>query len=183
MEFLTELWIPILVSGVALFFASFVSWTMAPHHKTDWKRAPNEDELLKAIRGLNLGPGNYLFPFATHTNSKEESAKIKEKYKVGPRGILALWNLPNMGANLACTVVFFLATAAVIAYVSFAALGGGQSFLKVFQVVGTIGILTYSAAGIPNAIWFKRRMLTDIFDGVVYGMIIGLIFANFWPRA
>jgi hypothetical protein len=183
MDFLTTLWLPILLSGVALFFASFVSWTMAPHHRTDWKRAKNEEDLLQAIRNLNLEPGNYLFPFATHTNDKAESAKIMEKYKVGPRGILSLWDMPNMGANLAWTAVFFFATAVVIAYVSFAALGGGRSFLKVFQVVGTIGILTYASAGIPNGIWFKRRILTDLVDGIAYGIISGLIFATFWPKA
>ncbi len=183
MEFLASLWLPILLTAVVLFFASFVSWTMAPHHKTDWKRAKNEDDLLIAIRALNLEPGNYLFPFATHTNNKEESAKIMEKYKVGPRGILSLWEMPNMGANLACTVVFFLVTAAIIGYVSWAALGSDKPFLKVFQIVGTIGILTYSSAGIPNAIWFKRRMATDLIDGVIYGIIIGLIFASFWPKA
>ena len=32
---LTSLWLPILLSTVALFFLSFLAWTVLPHHKPD----------------------------------------------------------------------------------------------------------------------------------------------------
>lgn len=86
-----------------------------------------------------------------------------------------------MGANMLWTFVFFLVTSTVIGYVAHAALAAGSPFLKVFQVVGTIAILTYTCAGIPNAIWFKRQVLTNLVDGVLYGLIVGAIFAGLWP--
>lgn len=181
MEFLTALWLPILLSGVALFFASFVAWTMMPHHKSDWKSVPAEDELMSALRKLNLPPGNYIFPSMTHSDCKNPEAM--QKFNQGPRGILGLWDLPNMGVNMFCTFVFFLITAAIIAYACFTALGPGKDFLTVFRIAGTIGILTYAAGGIPNGIWFKRRMITDVLDGIVYGLILGLIFGLLWPSA
>ncbi len=180
MAFLTALWLPILISGVVLFFASFVFWTMAPHHKTDWKKVDDEDELMAAIGKLQLPAGSYMFPYCTHGNEMKSEA-FQNKYNAGPRGVMLLWDVPNMAMNMFCTFLFFLITTVIIAYVSFAAIGPEQPFMRVFQIVGTIGILTYSAAGIPHGIWFKRRMITDILDGVVYGILVGLIFALLWP--
>jgi hypothetical protein len=100
----------------------------------------------------------------TH-GEETKGESIQQKYTRGPRGLLILWDLPNMGANLFFTFLYFLVTAAIIAYVSHAALGSGKEFMKIFQIVGTIGMLTYSSAGVPHAIWFKRRVITDIMDG------------------
>ena len=61
MEFLSLLWLPILISGVVLFIASSVAWTMMPHHKTDWKKTTNEDELMSAIGKFNMPAGSYMF--------------------------------------------------------------------------------------------------------------------------
>jgi hypothetical protein len=55
--------------------------------------------------------------------------------------------------------------------------------MKVFQFVGTAGILTYGTANILNGIWFGRKMVADIIDGVAYGLITGAIFAALWPAA
>lgn len=180
MEFLNDLWLPILLSAVALQIASTIAWTVAPHHKSDWKRLPQEDELLAALRQAHVPAGNYLFPFMIH-GPEQSSPEFQEKFKTGPRGTITFWDLPNMGANMFWTFVFFLVTSAVIGYVSHAVLEAGSTFLKVFQVVGTIGILTYSCAGIPNAIWFKRQMLTNLVDGILYGLIVGAVFGWRWP--
>lgn len=182
MTFLTALWVPILISGVALFFASFVFWTMAPHHKTDWRKVDTEDDLMAAIGKLNLPAGSYMFPYCTHGEEMKSEA-FQKKYQAGPRGVMLLWDVPSMGVNMFCTFLFFLVTAGIIAYVSYATLAPGERFLHVFRIVGTIGVLTYSAAGIPHGIWFKRRMITDIVDGIVYGILVGLIFAWWWPAA
>ena len=47
---LIALWMPIVVSGVALFFASWIAWMLLPHHKAEWKGLPNEDALLAALK-------------------------------------------------------------------------------------------------------------------------------------
>ena len=178
---MTALWLPIVISGVVLFFASFIAWTILPHHQADWKKLDNEEALMDKVRELDIPPGNYMFPYTTHKEGMKDP-KFEELYKTGPRGTLNTWGMPNMGMNMFCTFLFFLVTAAIIGYVSFAAIGRGASFMHAFQIVGTIGILTYSSAGIPNGIWFKRNMLNDIIDGIVYGLIIGLLFAVMWPK-
>ena len=86
-----------------------------------------------------------------------------------------------MGINMACTILFFLIANFVIAYLAGSVIPPGKEFLFVFRFVGTAGILTYGTANILNGIWFGRKMVADIIDGIAYGLITGLIFAAFWP--
>jgi hypothetical protein len=55
--------------------------------------------------------------------------------------------------------------------------------MKAVQITGAIGVLVFASSGMLNAIWFPRRMLTDVVDGLVYGVMMGLIFGFFWPAA
>ena len=124
----------------------------------------------------------------SHAASKQEqgSKEYAEKYKAGPRGLLDVYDMPSMPMNMLCTVVFFLITSAVIGYITLVACPLGDentTFMKVFRVAGTIGILTHASSGILNGIWFKKRLFTDIIDGIVFGLILGLIFAFLWPSA
>jgi hypothetical protein len=181
MEFLLQLWLPILITAVVLFFASFVAWTVLPHHESDFSPLPDEDKLMETVKSLNLAPGCYMFPHMTHAQAKDPE-KIA-KYTSGPRGTLVVWDMPNMGKNLLLTFVFFLLIALVTAYISWEALQGQTvTFLKAFQIVGAIGVLTFASSGQLNAVWFPRRTLMDFVDGIVYGLLMGLVFALFWPN-
>ena len=182
MEFLIDLWLPIILNGVVLFFASFICWMLLPHHFGDKKKLDKEDEVMELINNFGIPPGNYMYPYAA-SKQEQGSKEYAEKYTKGPRGCLDVWEMPNMGLNMACTFVFFLITSAVIGYISHVACppDSNPGFLKVFRIAGTIGILTHASSGILNGIWFKRRLWTDIIDGVAYGLILGLIFAVLWP--
>ena len=61
---LTSLWLPIVLSAVVLFFASFLSWMVLQLHAKDWLKLENEDQFLLAARDAQLKPGNYMFPAA-----------------------------------------------------------------------------------------------------------------------
>ena len=52
-----SLLIPIVVSAVFVFLASSVIHMATPFHKNDLKKFPNEDDVMKALRGLGLRPG------------------------------------------------------------------------------------------------------------------------------
>jgi len=63
---LVSLILPIFVSAVALFFASFLSWMVLQLHKKDWaKLEGKEDEVMGAIASCNLPVGSYMFPAPT----------------------------------------------------------------------------------------------------------------------
>jgi hypothetical protein len=180
---LASLWLPILLSGVALFIASWAAWMLLPHHKTEWVGLPNEGAIMSQIKGDNLPPGQYCFPYAADAADWKSDA-YKQKMKTGPHGTLTLWkDAPNMTMNMICTVAFFLIANFVIAYLAGTVLKPGTDPWFVFRFVGTAGVLTYGTANILNGIWFGRKMVADIADGIVYGLITGAIFAALWPAA
>ena len=180
---LTSLWLPIIVSGVALFFASFVAWMLLPHHKGEWQKLPDEEGIMAALRKFNIPPGQYNFPHACNPEEMK-SDDYKRRKEAGPGGFITVWaTWPSMGINMLCTVLFFTIVNFVIAYLAGVALKPNANFMNVFRFVGTAGILTYGSANILNGIWFGRKMVADICDGIVYGLITGLIFAALWPTA
>ena len=179
MEFMTVLWLPIVVSAFVLFCASFVAWTMLPHHQGDFNKLPDEDRIMESVRNAELPAGAYIFPYLRHADYKDPA--MQERYAKGPRGKLVVWDMPNMGRNLGLTFVYFLIVSWVTAYIAWSAIGLAD-FRKALQITGAIGVLVYASSGMLNAVWFPRRVITDFVDGVVYGVISGLIFAFFWPE-
>lgn len=188
MDFLTHLWLPIVVSGVGVWFASAMAWMLVGHHKKDRDALPDEQAFMDFVRQANIGPGNYGFPdFCQHDKlPREERVRAqKELYNKHPQGLLCVWAPTNMGANMLLTFAFFLLTSAVIAYLAWAALPHtGTSSTKVLQVVGTAGVLAYCFASFPGDLWFqkkRRAMFMCWIDGIVFGLITGAIFAWLWP--
>jgi hypothetical protein len=178
---LASLWLPIILSGVALFFASWIAWMLAPHHKGDWKGLPNEDAFAKMVREGGIAPGQYMFP---HCPTPEEwkSEAFKSRLKAGPNGVLQVWTPGgSMGLNMFLTWLMFTAISFVVAYLAGMVIPPGTDRWFVFRFVGTAAILVYATSGMLNAIWFRRKILGDIIDGVAYGLITAAIFAFLWP--
>ena len=61
------LWLPILLSAVAVWVASAVIWMVMPHHKSDFRKLPDEDAALRALTPQRLVPGQYSIPYGTAT--------------------------------------------------------------------------------------------------------------------
>src|SRR6476646_8851864 len=61
---LTALWLPILLSAVIVFFASFIMHMVLAYHKSDYRKLPDEDRVTDALRtaGVTRGPA-YFFPY------------------------------------------------------------------------------------------------------------------------
>ena len=182
---LAHLWLPILLSAVVVWFWAFLSWAILPIHKGDFSGVPGEDEFLKAIRGLNLPQGNYGFPHCGSHAQRNDSAFV-EKWKSGPVGMINVWNPnPSMGSNMIATFVVYLVVSLLIGYIGVAAgLPRGVGFMKIFQVLGTVGIVAYSFAFLPSMIWFQASSsakFTGMLDGVISGLLTGIIFAALWP--
>ena len=181
MEFALALWLPILVGTVVLWFMSFFFWALAPHHFGDKSKLPDEEGLMNHLK--DVPTGNYFFPYCG--SAKEQGEKeYMERYTNGPRGTLNVYDMPNMPSNMIRTILYFLVTVFTIGYITHVACTPGDeatTFMKVFRIAGTIGVLTYASSGVLNRIWFVERMWTHIVDGVAYGVVLGLIFAALWP--
>lgn len=203
MEFLTHLWLPIILSAAAVWVASAIVWMALPHHKDDFSRPPDEAALIAFIKSSSIPAGNYGFPHCEH-RSQMKDPEFQKRMSEGPMGVLSVWPKMNMGRNMLLSFVVYLVVSILIAYVGWAALphgitkfppnpapgsggvltGDRASFGHIMQVLGTVGVLAYSFAFLPNGIWFgqyKRALLMNMIDGVAYGLITGAVFAALWP--
>lgn len=184
---LIELWLPVVLSAAAVWIVSTIFGMPFLHHKNDWIGLPAADEegLMEHLRSRGIKAGNYLFP-DFRTREAMESEKTKVALEQGPVGHLSLWQPPlGMAGKMAATMLVHLAASTLIAYLASLVLPRGTAFLRVFHVVVVAGVLAYCFAFLPNAIWFgayRRTIFISIIDGVVYGIIIALIFAWRWPH-
>ncbi|EMI58286.1 hypothetical protein [Rhodopirellula sallentina] len=177
-----DLWLPILLSGLATHILSTLNWMVFPHHKTEWRKMASEDEFQNLVVLEKVPPGQYVLPFS---DSPDEMKSDEFKSKQAKcTGTLILWDKPvNMGTAIAKTIAFFMVTAFVIGYLASLALKPGASFTDASQFVTTAGLLAHCFAKFPHVFWFKRRIAMELLDGIVYAAVTGLIFAALWPSA
>lgn len=176
-----SLWLPILLCGVALFFASFASWMVVRLHATDWRKLDKEDEFLEFARKLELKQGSYMFPCCENPadmNGKEFQAKMKQ----GPNGIITVFGEMNMGKNLIQTFIFFTVVSLCLGYLTGLSCEAGETY-KAFRVASTAALLAYLTAMIQHSIWFKNRIVGHVIESIAYALITGGIFALLWPAA
>lgn len=182
----TDLWLPILVATIVGFFLSFLMWAVLPHHQGDVKFSPDQDKLMDFVRTSNVEPGVYMFPNCADRKDFQKPENV-EKFNAGPWGTLSVWgSKPNMGRNMALTILYFFLVSLLVAYVTGQARGTGSDFLAVFQVASTGAILAHVLGGAPGGIWFGKRLryfITDAIDGLVYAIATGAVFALMWPAA
>ena len=76
MAFLSELWLPIVLSAVFVFVVSSIFHTLMSHHDTDFDKVPAEDEVMDALRKANVPPGDYVMP---RPSSKQEMSLTRAK--------------------------------------------------------------------------------------------------------
>ena len=183
---LTELWLPILLSAVIVFFASFAVWTILPHHRKDWRGTPDEPALRAAMLKQQIQPGQYVIPHAADPKGWN-SPEMVQKRAEGPVGflILASPGKKGMGGSLVKYFLYCVALSFFVAYLAGRLLGPGTPYLEVFRAVGTAAFLGYSGAAIPNAIWFSRSWsstVKEMLDGLAYALLTAGTFGWLWPK-
>ncbi len=180
-----SLWLPILLSAVLVFAVSSIIHMALPYHRSDFKRVPNEDAAMAALRPFNVPPGDYLMPLAAHP--KQMSApEFQEKLKQGPVAMFTVYpNGPfNMGASLTQWFAYSVVVSVFAAYLTGRAVGAGAEYLEVFRFAGTTAFLGYAAALWQSSIWLKRSWSTTLkstFDGLVYALVTAGAFGWLWP--
>ena len=182
---ITALWMPIVLSAVIVFVVSSVIHMLLKYHNSDYRKLPDEDKLLAAMRPANLTPGLYVFPHCTHQNMK--SPEMTEKFKQGPVGFLTI--RPNgpvaMGKFLIQWFVFCLVVGAVAACIAGAVLPAGTPYKMVFHVVGLSAFMAYGVGTLSNGIWKAQpwsNVIKEVIDGLIYGLLTGGTFGWLWPK-
>ena len=114
---LMSLALPIVLSAVVLFVASFLSWMVVRLHRQDWVKLPDEDAFIGAVRNLGIPRGSYSFPNAADS-AEMQSEAFRQKWQAGPAGVMTVFPQIRMGRNLGLTFVYFLGVSFTIAYLA-----------------------------------------------------------------
>ena len=182
---LTALWLPIVLSAVAVFIASSVIHMALRYHNSEYRQLPEENAILNAIRSAKTGPGFYSFPYA---GSMKEmgTPEMMDKYKQGPVGTVNInpSGPPSMGKNLVQWFVYCIVVSIFAAYLASRTLDAGTHYLAVFRVVGCSSFMAYALAHFSDAIWKMKpwsMTLKHVFDGLVFGLVTAGIFGWLWP--
>src|SRR5439155_24227364 len=83
------LWLPTLLSAIAVFVLSSVLHMLLPWHKSDYPTLPNETAAMDAIRSLSIPPGEYMVPKPANREAMR-SPEFAERMRIGPVFILNL---------------------------------------------------------------------------------------------
>lgn len=184
MEFVMSFWMPILCSAVAVFIASWATWMLLPHHRTDYKRLEGEDGVMAAIRGAISGPGQYAFPYVDPKDmkNKETIAKFEE----GASGSVLVFagNPMNMGKSLLLHFLHMLVIALLVCYFCYRTFGFGAQYLEILRVGGFIAVLAYIGPLASQAIWHGRPwgvVFKEMADGVFYALLMASVLGLLWP--
>ena len=183
---LTALWLPIVLSAVVVFIASSVIHMVFKYNNSEYRRLPNEETLLDAMRAENVAPGFYALPHCG--NAKEMgSPEMKEKYNKGPCGTLNVipTGPPAMGKKLVGWFIYCLVVGFFAAYLASRTLAPGTHYLQVFRVVGCVSFMGYGFAYLSDAVWNMKpwsMSLKHLFDGLVYGLLTAGVFGWLWPN-
>jgi hypothetical protein len=181
----TELWLPIVLSAVLVFIASSVIHMLLPWHKSDYRKLPQEEQMLAALRGFSIAPGDYMGP-RPGSMSDMNSDAFKQKLTLGPRLIMTV--LPagsfGMGRNLAGWFVYALLIAAIVACLDCLVFPRGAESHDVFHVSLIAGSLAYAGGLWQMSIWYHRSVMTTVkstIDGIIYAAITAGCLVWFWP--
>jgi hypothetical protein len=181
MEFIANLWLPIVVSAVLVWVASFLMHMVLPHHKKDYAGLPDEDKFYTGLEGVK--PGQYMFPWCT-SMAVMKNPEFLERQKRVPNGTMTIWDGPvNMGKNLMLTLLFYLVVGIFIAYLASHSIAPGTPYLKVFQVAGAAAFMAHGLGWVPHTIWFGwKGFWAYMFDSIVFALVTAGTFGWLWPR-
>jgi len=174
MEFLADLWLPIVLSAVFVFLVSSVLHMLVPLHKSDFEPLPNESEVLAAMREHGVGPGDYMFPHCDDMKALG-SPEMLAKFEQGPVGNMTVLppGPPAMGKALGQWFVYCLVISVFVAYVASFAVGAGADYMEVFRLTGTVAFLGYGVGAATNSIWKGVKWSSTwkfVFDGLLYAL-------------
>lgn len=184
---LMHLWLPVLLAAVGVFVASSILHMVLKFwHMPDYHGFSNEDEVRAAMRAGSPSPGLYVVPFCRMEEMKK--AETQEKFRTGPVGLVILRRsgMINMGANLLQWFVFCLVVSVFCALVAGTTLAAGADGHRVFHTTALVALMGYAAGAFPMAIWWGqpwRATFKDAIDGLVYALVTGFAFMEFWPAA
>ena len=188
MDFITYLWLPIIVAAVGVFVASSLIHMVFKWHQSDYLGLANEDAVRTAIRANSPRPGQYAIPYCSDFKQMG-TPEMQQKFREGPIAWLTLRapGMPSMGPMLGQWFVLNLVVAGLVGYIaSKTLLLTAPTFLGICREVGVITFLAYAGGSISGGIWMGKpwsSVAKEVLDAFIYGVVSALAFAWLWPHA
>lgn len=182
-----SLWLPVVVSAVAVWFLSAILHMVLKYHRADYSKLPDEDAVSQALRGGSPGPGVYVLPFVMDPSKRNDPAVVK-RYNDGPVAMITMMRngVPAMGKYLLQWFVFCFLVSFATAYIARNTLSFGADGLSVLRLTGTVAFLAYGFGYFQDSIWKGIPWpisLRGLFDSLLYALATGFIFRALWPEA
>jgi hypothetical protein len=186
MQFLSDLWLPIVVSGIAVFIVSALVWTVLPNHKTEFGGVPVEDAIMNSLRSAQVVPGRYVVPWMGGGGELMKTPEGRAKVEAGPIVYLTVQKpgMPSMGTMIGQSLVSALVISVFVGYLAWHALPPAAAYLEVFRITGTATFMAYALGAISESIWFARpwkSLAMNTFDALLYAGVAGGVFGWLWP--
>jgi len=179
-----SLWLPILLSAVAVFMVSSIIHMVLGYHSSNFSKLPDEEKFRESVGGLEIPPGEYMYPFAGSSKAMQ-SEEYQNKMNQGPVGMMTA--MPKgpfaMGKNLIAWFLYSIIVGIFAAYIAIQSLAVDANYLAVMRIVGAAAFGAYSIALIQNSVWYSRSWTTTLkfmFDGLVYALLTGGVFGWLW---
>lgn len=182
---LTDLLLPILLSGVAVFFLSFMMWMVLPHHRKDFSKLPDEDGTMAAL--ADVKSGEYTFPHCSDPSQMKDPEWVAKRDK-GPAGFLTIFPRGpiSIGKSMGISATYNVVVALFVAYMATMGLSTASEGSHVFRFVATAAFMGFGLGVVWDSIWFGRAWSSTfktLGDSLVYGLATGAIFMAMWPSA
>lgn len=183
---ITSLWLPILLAAVIVFVVSSIIHMVIGYHRSDFRKLPDEDGVMDALRKFNIPPGDYQAPCPGGPEGLR-SPEFMEKMKKGPVALMTIAEsgMPSMATPLILWFLYSVVVGVFAAYIASRALRTGAHYLEVFRYAGCTAFAGYSLALVQNSIWLKRAWsatLKSMFDGLLYALVTAGAFGWLWPK-
>jgi hypothetical protein len=179
------LWLPCVVSAVAVFVASSIAHMVLKYHRADYRGLPDEEAFAEPMRKMGLAPGLYVHPHCPDPSKMKDPA-VQARYAKGPVALIALLpsGMPRMGKLLGLWFGFCLLVSFVAAYVARHTLPLEADGLLVMRITGAVAFAGYGLGHLQDTIWHGQPVgntVRGVIDAVVYAVLTGLVFRLLWP--
>jgi hypothetical protein len=180
-----SLWLPVVVSAVAVWLASSIVHMVLKYHKADYKSLGNEAAAAEALKGA--APGVYPVPYCADPSQMKDPA-MQKRYQDGPVGLLTIIpnGPPNMGKYLGLWFVFCFLISFTAGYLARHLLQADSPALEIMRLTGALAFVGYGYGHIMDSIWKGQpwsNTVRGLIDAAIYAIVTGLVFRYLWPGA
>jgi hypothetical protein len=180
-----SLWLPVVVSAVAVWLLSAILHMVLKYHRADYRALPGEDAVAAALGAGSPPPGLYVLPHVGDP-SRMKDPEVQERYRRGPVAMITVMKseLPAMPKYLLLWFLFCLLVSFAAAYIARHTLSPATDGLLVCRITGTVAFIGYGFGAFQDSIWRATpwsNSLRALVDALLYAVATGAIFSWLWP--